>query len=177
MFDLASRLRSAPGAPLGEVFSFVSGLYFRGKLAYAERFGRSPQGAVEPLIITGGWGLTPSSRLIDLNDLHAFAAVSIDVDNPAYREPLLADLAELAASLPGESRVVLLGSIATPKYVELLLSILGDRLCFPADFVGLGDMSRGSILLRAAREGRELTYIEARGARRSLATRPASRLR
>src|SRR5690606_541589 len=159
----------------GEVFSYVSGLYFRGKLAYAHRFSRSSDGAVEPLIITGGWGLTPSSRHIDLDDLHALAAVPIDVENPAYREPLLADLSVLAGSFPEDSRFVLLGSIATAKYVELLLSVLGDRLCFPSEFVGLGDMSRGSILLKAAREGRELTYVGARDARRSLATRPSSR--
>lgn len=173
-FPLAGALQRGE-APLGEAFSFLSGLYFRGKLAYAERFGRSPAGPVEPLVITGGWGLVPSSRLIDLDDLHALAAVPIDVDNPAYREPLLADIAALEASLPPEGRVVLLGSIATGKYLELLLTILGDRLCFPSEFVGIGDMSRGSILLKAARDGRELTYVSARGARRSLAARPVLR--
>ena len=39
-FDLALRLRGE-GAPLGEVFSFLSGLYFRGKLAYARAFAAS----------------------------------------------------------------------------------------------------------------------------------------
>src|SRR5690606_27691927 len=175
MFDLAQRIRVAPGAPLGEVFSLVSGLYFRGKLAYAKRFGRSSDGPVEPLVITGAWRLTTSPRHTALDDLHALAAVPIDVNNPEYREPLLADLSALAASLPEDSRVVLLGSIATGKYVELLLSVPGDRLCFPADSVGLGDMSRGSILLKASRDGRELAYVSARGARRSLAARPASR--
>jgi DNA polymerase (family 10) len=42
-FDLARQVRAAPGAPLGEVFSFLSGLYFRGKLAYAEAFARPPR--------------------------------------------------------------------------------------------------------------------------------------
>src|SRR5215207_7481503 len=63
-FDLAVRVRTPPGAPLGEVFSFVSGLYFRGKLTYAERFGRSASGPADPLVITAGWGLIPSSRLV-----------------------------------------------------------------------------------------------------------------
>ena len=43
-FELARRLRSADGAPLGEIFAFMSGLYFRGKLAYANAFARPPAG-------------------------------------------------------------------------------------------------------------------------------------
>ena len=39
--DLAIRLRDG-GAPLGEVFSFISGLYFCGKLAYARGPARYP---------------------------------------------------------------------------------------------------------------------------------------
>ncbi|HEY1418317.1 MAG TPA: hypothetical protein VGF41_10440, partial [Myxococcaceae bacterium] len=31
-FPLALRLRTDPGAPLGDVFTFTSGLYFRGKV-------------------------------------------------------------------------------------------------------------------------------------------------
>ena len=41
-FDLAVRLRGPGGAALGEVFSFMSGLYFRGKLAYARTFPAPP---------------------------------------------------------------------------------------------------------------------------------------
>ena len=43
-FSLAVRLRSEAGATLGEAFSFLSGLYFRGKLAYADHFARPPEG-------------------------------------------------------------------------------------------------------------------------------------
>jgi hypothetical protein len=53
---------------------------------------------------------------------------------------------------------VLLGSVATGKYTEPLLEVFGERLLIPKDFVGLGDMSRGSLLLRAVREDEELTY-------------------
>jgi len=42
-FELAHRIRRQ-GAPLGEMFSFISSLYFRGKLAYAKAFGNSPPG-------------------------------------------------------------------------------------------------------------------------------------
>jgi hypothetical protein len=60
--------------------------------------------------------------------------------------------------------VVLLGSIASPKYVDVLLAIFGSRLRFPIDFVGRGDMSRGGLLLRQAREGQELEYTPVAGA-------------
>ncbi len=39
-FELARRLRGADEVPLGEIFAFMSGLYFRGKLAYANAFAR-----------------------------------------------------------------------------------------------------------------------------------------
>jgi hypothetical protein len=59
---------------------------------------------------------------------------------------------------------VLLGSIATGKYVDVLLEVIGERLLFPTDFVGRGDMSRGALLLRAARDGKELIYEPVAGA-------------
>ena len=52
-------------------------------------------------------------------------------------------------------------SIATSKYVEPLTDIFGSRLLFPSEFVGRGDMSRGGLMLRCAREGIELAYIPA----------------
>jgi hypothetical protein len=54
---------------------------------------------------------------------------------------------------------VLLGSVATPKYVEPLLAIFGDKLVFPSEFAGRGDMSRGGLMLRCVRERVELTYV------------------
>ena len=50
------------------------------------------------------------------------------------------------------------------KYVTVLTAIFGDRLLFPIDFVGRGDMSRGGLLLRQAREGVELAYVPVIGA-------------
>ena len=41
---LAERLRSRAGAPIGDVFTFMSALYFRGKIAYASAFAKPPQG-------------------------------------------------------------------------------------------------------------------------------------
>jgi hypothetical protein len=66
----------------------------------------------------------------------------------------------LALEIGPDCEVVLLGSIATGKYLDLLTEGLGDvRLRVPADFIGLGDMSRGALLLRCVRENRELEYL------------------
>ena len=61
--------------------------------------------------------------------------------------------------------VVLLGSIASPKYVDVLQDIFGARLLFPADFVGRGDMSRGGLMLRSVSAAEELS-LHSRGRRR-----------
>ena len=66
--------------------------------------------------------------------------------------------------LPPETGVVLLGSIATGKYVDILLHHFGKRLLFPGDFVGRGDMSRGGLLLRCAKDRQELPYVAVAGA-------------
>ena len=63
-----------------------------------------------------------------------------------------------------EAEIVLLGSIASPKYVELLTTVLGERVFFPSDFVGRGDMSRGGLMLRCVQERRELRYVPLVGA-------------
>jgi hypothetical protein len=163
-FDLAQRLRAASGAPLGEVFAFLSGLYFRGKLAYAEAFARPPVGRPGVLVITPTDGLVPAEEPVDFARLRRFAEVDIAAANARYVEPLLRDARRLAAALDPGCDVVLLGSIATGKYLEPLLGALGERLRFPADFVGRGDMSRGGLLLRCVRAGAELDYIGVSGA-------------
>ncbi|HET6981275.1 MAG TPA: hypothetical protein VFI53_03995 [Myxococcaceae bacterium] len=155
-FALALELRSETGATLGDVFTFTSGLYFRGKLTYARSFGPS-------WVITPGAGLVEPERRIRPRDLDAWAKVRVDLDDRRYRRPLERDARALAERLP-HTEVVLLGSIASDKYVDLLLDVFGDRLHFPVDFVGRGDMSRGGLLLRSARSGTELTYGPVRGA-------------
>ena len=155
-FALAVELRSETGATLGDVFAFTSGLYFRGKLTYARIFGPS-------WVITPGAGLVEPDRRIRPRDLDAWAKVRVDLDDRRYRRPLDRDARALAERLP-TTEVVLLGSIASDKYVDLLLDVFGDRLHFPVDFVGRGDMSRGGLLLRSARSGTELTYGPVRGA-------------
>jgi hypothetical protein len=167
-FPLAVRLRGA-GAPLGEVFSFLSGLYFRGKLAYAETF---QERDLRALVITPGRGLLLPGQWITLADLHAMAEIDVAPDEPRFRDPLVRDLDVAARALEPSDRVVLLGSIATDKYVEVLDALVGERLCFPSEFVGRGDMSRGGLLLRCLREDRELDYVPVRGAVRRGARPP-----
>jgi hypothetical protein len=165
-FPLAVRLREPDGAPVGEVFSFLSGLYFRGKLTYARAFAPAMRRAPPILIITADRGLMPPETRIRRDDLERFAGVDISAGDERYLEPLRRDATALASALARKARVVLLGSIATGKYVDALLATFGKRLVFPSDFVGRGDMSRGGLLLRSAREGRELDYIPVEGALR-----------
>ena len=169
--DLARRLRGRAGAELGEVFSFVSSLYFRGKLAYACAFARPPRGLPGVYVITPGDGLSTPESPVRLGDLRRYGRVPIDPDEERYRRPLLRDL-EAFSLRWADAEVVLLGSIASGKYADLLTPVLGARLFFPADFVGRGDMSRGGLMLRCARAGRELRYVPLLGAERRGA-RPA----
>ena len=164
-FSLAAQLRSPVGAPLGDVFAFVSGLYFRGKLTYARRFATPPEPVNSGVhIITPNAGLRSPDTAITPTALRAFAGAEVHPDNPRYRRPLEQSAAALARELGADCEVVLLGSVASPKYVGILLEIFGDRLRFPAEFVGRGDMSRGGLLLRMAAEGTELHYVPVAGA-------------
>ena len=163
-FPLARALREPGGVEIGEVFSFLSGLYFRGKLAYARAFARPPEAVDGALVITTERGLVPPATRITQSDLCAFAEVDIGGGNERYLAPLRRDVQKLCNSLAANDEVVLLGSIATGKYADTLMAILGERLLFPSEFVGRGDMSRGGLLLRRVREGSELEYIPVAGA-------------
>lgn len=174
---LGPALRS-DGAALGDVFAFLSSLYFRGKLGYAQHFGARTLAAPGALIITPGHGLCRPSTLVRVAELQAIARVDVDADNPNFVDPLVRDATLLKESVPGTCEVVLLGSIATRKYVEPLLSVLGERLLFPREFVGRGDMSRGGLLLRAVRERQELAYAPVQASVRSgRRARPLSELK
>jgi hypothetical protein len=164
-FDLARRVRAA-GAPIGEVFSFLSGLYFRGKLAYARSFGSWPDGQSPAYVITTDRGLVAPETLVRHRDLVAFSKVDIARGGPRHRVPLDRDVEQLAASLGPGDQVILLGSIATGKYADTLIGVFGERVLFPIDFVGRGDMSRGGLLLRHVRAQRELEYQPIAGATR-----------
>lgn len=156
---LAQRLHGT-GAPIGEIFAFISGLYFRGKLAYANAFADTGCQETHPvLIITSTVGLLPPHASLNSRDLRAMAEVPIHQACERYRNSFERDLEALAGRLARNDRIVLLGSVATPKYLEPMLKVLQHRLIIPAAFVGIGDMSRGALLLRAVREGKQLDYV------------------
>src|ERR1043165_891625 len=112
-FALAAALRSDAGAPLGEVFAFVSGLYFRGKLTYARRFASPPErdnaivGAGIPIIPPNAGRRSPDTP-IGQAAIKAFGRGDIDADNARYRRPLEASARALCALIGpgggGESR-------------------------------------------------------------------------
>ena len=156
--ELARRL-NRDGLCLGEMFSFMSSLYFRGKLTYARAFSRANRFLPGVMIITPSEGLLLPDTLIRRETLLAMASCKVDAENPRYRLPLEQTARSILDRFGGSFGVVLLGSIATSKYVEPLQQIFGERLLFPADFVGRGDMSRGALLLRRSEQGAELGYI------------------
>jgi hypothetical protein len=137
----------------------MSALYFRGKLAYASAFSQPPVGWDGVQVIVPGQGLRPAAEHIDLGALRKIAKVEVDLEERRYTRPLKRDATRLAESLAPSDRAVLLGSVATRKYLDPLTAVLGDRLHYPVEFVGLGDMSRGSLMLKCAAERRELTYV------------------
>jgi hypothetical protein len=158
--DLAQRLRGSQGVPLGEVFTFLSALYFRGKLTYAQAFAQPPAGCPGVLIITPTAGLLPHDTLVRLSRLRGFSRVPIRLKNGLYRSSLRRSAKKLAVAISADCEVILLGSLASRKYLEILSPIFGSRLRAPAEFIGRGDMSRGGLLLRCVKENRQLNYID-----------------
>jgi hypothetical protein len=158
--ELAQRLRD-DGAPLGEVFSFLSALYFRGKLAYARAYALPPAECPGILIITPTAGLVPHDTMIRVAKLRGFSRGRIHVKSKLYCSSLRRSASKLAAEMGSDCELVLLGSLATGKYLDIIGPIFGSRLRVPKEFIGRGDMSRGGLLLRCVRENRELNYIDA----------------
>src|SRR5207249_12010381 len=104
----------------------MSGLYFRGKLGYALAFAKPPDGCVGTQVIVPGLGLRAPHDTIDLDGLHAIARVPVDPEEQRYTRPLQRDAARLAERLQATDTAVLLGSIATAKYLDPLKAVL-DR--------------------------------------------------
>lgn len=155
--ELADRLRR-DGVPLGELFTFLSSLYFRGKLAYARKFSAPPGDVCGSYVITATMGLMHPEKIISNEQVHEMAAGRIDAGDDRYRAPFDLGCRLLFEKTQDSCDIILLGSIATPKYVEPLLNVFGDRLLFPVEFVGRGDMSRGGLMLRAVEAHTELVY-------------------
>ena len=154
--------QSPEGVPIALAFAFMSALYFRGKITYALHFA-DPSPAVGGFgiyVIAPGFGLVPPDWRLSEERMKKLRATEVDVSKRNYVRPLREEAQKLAAALEDDARVVLLGSVATGKYVDVLWPIFKDKLRFPGIFAGLGDMSRGGLLLRAVRENRELEYVK-----------------
>ena len=150
----ARRYQSPDGIPIGDAFEFMSSLYFRGKIAYALHF--APLEDV--FVIAPGFGLVSPAWRITEERMKVMRKTPVDVRKRSYRKPLERDALALAERLDDDAQVVLLGSVASGKYVDILWPIFGSRLRFPAAFAGLGDMARGGLMLRAVRANKELEY-------------------
>ena len=153
-FQAAELYRTPDGVPIALAFAFMSALYFRGKITYALHFG----GVENTFVIAPGYGLVPPTWCITEERMKVLSKTPVDVRKRNYRKPLERDARALAETIDADTQVVLLGSVASGKYVDILWPIFGDRLRFPTAFAGLGDMSRGGLLLRATRADRELAY-------------------
>jgi hypothetical protein len=158
-FDAAVRFRSDDGVPIADAFAFMSALYFRGKIAYARHFGSSEAPGNGVFVIAPGFGLVEADWRITGERMKKMRRTEVDLAARNYTRPMREAATALAGSIGNDAEVVLLGSVATGKYVDLLLPVFGSRLKFPRVFAGLGDMSRGGLMLRAVREGVELDYV------------------
>lgn len=172
-FEAARMYQSEEGVPIGLAFAFMSALYFRGKLAYALHFG----GVENTFVIAPGFGLVQTDWRITQERMKALQRTPVDITKRNYRKPLEREANVLAKRLGDDAQVVLLGSVASGKYVDVLWPIFGDRLVFPGIFAGLGDMSRGGLLLRATRADQELEYTSLSAPRHKDNNNPVERAR
>ncbi len=159
-FEAALLYRSRDGVPIAAAFAFMSALYFRGKIAYAAHFARPSTrfGGRGIYVIAPGFGLVSPDWCITEERMSVLRRTSVDLRETTYTKPLEREAEAVASRLDTNAQVILLGSVASGKYVDVLLPIFGNRLRFPGAFAGLGDMSRGGLMLRAVRENRELEY-------------------
>jgi hypothetical protein len=152
--------------PLGDVYEYISSLYYRGKRAYARCFGGRTEAGPAVFVVTPTVGIVPDGEKVRLANLRAFANVDIDSTDPAYREELARSARDLSDAIGPAGEVVLLGSIASTKYLDPLAEVFAERLLVPRTFAGRGDMSRGGLLLRAVEDREELDYVPALSAAR-----------
>lgn len=167
--------RSQDGVRIADAFTFMSALYFRGKHAYVRAFAAPhPRIGETAYVIAPGYGLVTLDWRLDQEKMKKLARTKIDVRSRAYTAPLRRACRELESKLEPEDIVVLLGSVASGKYVDVLEPIFGARLRFPRIFAGMGDMQRGSVMLKAAAAKRELEYVDLTHARHRVKERGES---
>src|SRR3979409_94007 len=112
----------------------MSGLYFRGKLASARAFAHVPPDLQGAFVITSSGGLVWPDTLVTLQRLREISRGNVGPADTRNRVPLDRDAQALFSATGLDCEFVLLGSIATPKYMDPLVGILKRRLVFPAEF-------------------------------------------
>jgi hypothetical protein len=142
------------------VFTFLSGLYFRGKLGYCARVRAAARERARVVVITTSEGLVSPESPVTLDRLRRWAAVPIDAGEARYRVRSCATPSSSTPRRGPGARWCLLGSIAERKYADVLLKVFGERLLFPVRRSwGRGDMSRGGLMLRCTDSRKELDYV------------------
>ena len=129
----------AQGAPLGDVFTFVSGLYFRGKLAYARRFASPPEPRIRRRL---GRARHHAERRAPQPETPVTRRRAARLRRRRRRSrPTRATggrssgaRARWLREIGADCEVVLLGSIASPKYVDVLLDDLRRAPAVPDRF-------------------------------------------
>ncbi len=160
---LAMRL-AAGTLTLGEAFSFMSGLYFRGKLGYAQAFGRHETPA---LVITPTRGLLPPETLVTPASAARVRDVDVDADDrPLSRGRSIAACGRSRDRCRPRRASSCWAALRPASTLTCSTRTFGERLHFPSDFVGRGDMSRGGLMLRCVAPGPSSTYtvVSSRGA-------------
>lgn len=153
----ARQLASA-GMRLGDVFTYLSGLYFNGKLTYARRYATPPAslGGEGIYIITMTDGILTPDHRVCVDDLRRYAAAERQTDEGRHAFEVSARA--LAMTIGPRCDVVFMGSVASGKYTDIIEPAFGERLLFPLELVGRGQLSRGALLFRCVKEDRELEY-------------------
>lgn len=156
---VATQLASADGMPLGQIFTYLSGLYFNGKLTYARHYSTPPPslGRTGIYIITMTDGILTPEHRIGLDDLQRYAAAEKQTEDG--RRALETSARALAETIGPRCDVVFMGSVASDKYTAIIEPVFGRRLLFPPELVGRGQLGRGALLFRCVRENRELDYV------------------
>ena len=162
--SLAQQLQTESGAPLCEVFAFLSSLYFRGKLAYARAFARPPHAMRGVFIVTPGAGLCTKRRLSPRRPRRVCGGRGRS-RNPHFVAPLLRDVQALVASA-SSTRASCCSAASLRQVRRAAAAGVRERLLFPADFVGRGDMSRGGLCCAPRAKASELDYLPVLGATR-----------
>ncbi len=127
--ELAVRLRQS-GVRLGDVYQHISSLYFRGKLS-THQVSAIPLSRLRACRYITGTGLMLPETLIRFDEFRQLSAISIDASNERYRQSLIADLMRLREMAGVHVDIILLGSIATSKYVDPIANVFGERVLVP----------------------------------------------